>query len=181
MAWGNCQPLEIKKRNWVWGFFWNVCVLIRILKEILGCLFPKWHCPLFAKGLYRRKTLSGFAVCLPFLLLTLTGKGSLHAHLLKSLVKILGIFVSSYSYSVWEAGPFSLSPSFLSSHCLHCYSSWTFLGHSQAGSASPMTHISVPCPEMKLSQGLWKVQTALGGWVNPLHWTFSLVTGEMWT
>lgn len=34
---------------------------------------------------------------------------NLCAHLLKSLVKILGISVSSYSCSVWEAGPFSLS------------------------------------------------------------------------
>lgn len=105
----------------------------------------------------------------------------LHAHLLKSLVKVWGIFVSSYSCSVWEAGPFSLSLTFLSSHRLHCYSSWTFSGHSQAGSASPVTQISVTCPEIKLSQGLWKGQTALGGWVNPLHWTFPLVTGVMCT
>lgn len=104
----------------------------------------------------------------------------LHAHVLKSLVEILGIFVSSYNCSVWEAGPFSLSLSFLSSHCLHCYSSQTFSGHSQASCASPVTHISVTCPEMKLSQGLWKGQTALGGWVNSLHWTFSLVAGDVY-
>lgn len=154
------------ERNWVWVFLKFVCSHnnMKILEmKILVFLLPKWHCQFFAKGLCQKE--DPLWLC-SFLVISITysdWQRKLHAHVLKSLVEILGIFVSSYNCSVWEAGPFSLSLSFLSSHCLHCYSSQTFSGHSQASCASPVTHISVTCPEMKLSQGLWKGQTALGG------------------
>lgn len=91
MAWSNCQRLKIKKKL-VLVFF--ECVLIRIWKEILFCLFAKWQCPLCARDLYQKE--DPLRLCrFPVISITYSEwQRKLHARFLKSLVKILGIFMS---------------------------------------------------------------------------------------
>lgn len=179
MAWSNCQHLEIKKEL-VLVFFECLCSHKNMERDFV-LPFRQVAVPTLCQGpISEGRPSPALPFSCDFYYLLWVAKEVTCPFSEKS-GKDLGDFHVSYSCSVWEAGPVSLSLSFISSHCLHRYSSWTFTGHSQAGSASPVTHTSVTCPEMKLSQGLWKGQTAPGGWVNPLHWTFSFVAGAMCT
>lgn len=99
------------------GGFFDVDVPIRIRKEIFCCLSLN---DVALTTLCQEATLEDpLTLCSsPVISVTYSeSQSKLHANLLKSLAKILGIFVASYNCplsSVWEAGPFISAPLHLS-------------------------------------------------------------------